>query len=1108
MAQDRTAARVPAVERRPAAAAAAQRSAAAMQPSSARALQQRLGNQAMHALVSRSIAAPAQARTIQRFARISSPGEPAEAEAHDTARQVMRMVAPAALEASATPAVQRAAAQTPAPAPPVPAAAHAGAGGGAPLPAGVRSFMEPRFGADFSEVRVHTDEAAAQHSAALDAHAFTAGRHVYFGRNKFQPDSAAGQELIAHELTHTIQQGAAVQRSADTAVAQRSQTRIQRWGIGDARGYIADKANYLPGFRLLTIVLGMNPISLVPVEPGAANLLRALLELIPVTGALLAQALDKYGVFARVGAWVEVQVRTLGLAAGTLKRALDAFLASLHMGDVLHVGDVWERGKRIFTEPIERLLAFGQGLAGDILRFIREAVLLPLARLAEGTRGYDLLKAVLGQDPITGQAVPRTPDTLIGGFMKLIGQEEVWENLKKANAVARAWAWFQGALAGLLGFVRQIPALFLNALRSLELVDLLILPKAFLKLADVFGGFVVRFLSWAGNAVWTLLEIIFEVVSPAALSYIKRTGAALGSILRNPLPFVRNLVAAAKLGFRNFAEHFGAHLKAGLIDWLTGSLPGVYIPKAFSLGEIVKFVFSVLGLTWQNVRPKLVKVVGETAVQTMETGFDIVVTLVTQGPAAAWDKIQEHLTNLKDMVIGGITDFVIDIVVKKAVPKLVAMFIPGAGFISAIVSIYDTIMVFVDKLAKMVEVVTGFIDSLVAIAAGAIGAAAKRVESTLAGILSLAISFLAGFIGLGNVAEKVMGVILKVRASVDKALDALIAWIVMMAKKLFRMAKGAAGRVLEWWKLHKVVTTPAGDVTVSTEGSEDATEVVIAASPGKRWAAYVKDLKGKATTPAQMQALQDAQALVAIIESKRGRATTAEDRAKVAEEHAEKVETSFNKLVDHIKIINGKAAVPASVIEYGGTDAKGGGIEVKASILSSIHPVGSGPSDNADIWNALQDLGKGSGRQIRGQWYVQGHLLNENLGGPGLRFNLTPITKEANNEHKSAVETDLKDLVNDKGAVISYTVKALAGPPKGKNPRRTELESKAKLSKAEQDELVSVKALENLTRGFKCTAYILEQDSAGKWTKKGKALDKASKTIDNDIERGGKTYGY
>jgi hypothetical protein len=190
------------------------------------------------------------------------------------------------------------------------------------------------------------------------------------------------------------------------------------------------------------------------------------------------------------------------------------------------------------------------------------------------------------------------------------------------------------------------------------------------------------------------------------------------------------------------------------------------------------------------VRAKLVKAVGETVVQALEIGFDIVVTLVTQGPAAAWDKIKEHLTNLKDMVIGGITDFVIDLVVKKAIPKLVAMFIPGAGFIAAILSIYDTVMVFVNKLAKIVQVITAFINSIVAIAAGQIGAAASKVEGILAGLLALAINFLAGFAGLGKVTDKVMGVINKVRGYIDKALDKLIGWIVMMAKKLFAKVFG------------------------------------------------------------------------------------------------------------------------------------------------------------------------------------------------------------------------------------------------------------------------------------------------------------------------------
>lgn len=674
---------------------------------------------------------------------------------------------------------------------PVPTAVSpVGALGGSPLPSSVRRFMEPRFGASFGNVRIHTGEAAAQQSASLNAQAFTVGQHIFFGRNQFQPESAGGRELIAHELTHTIQQGAAIQRSADTSVATRTGPQIQRLGVGDVLDWFADKANYLPGFRLLTIVLGMNPINMAPVDRSAANILRGLLELIPITGALIGQALDSYGIFAKIGAWIEGQVRSLGMVGGALKAALSKFLDSLSWTDIFSPADVWERAKRIFTEPIDRLIAFAKSLVGDILGFIREAILLPLAKLAEGTRSYDLLKAVIGQDPVTGQPVPRTPETLIGGFLKLIGQEDIWQNMQKANAIPRAWAWFQGAMAGLMGFVSQIPGLFMTALKSLEIIDLILPPKAFVKIAGVFGSFVGQFITWGLNAAWTLLEIIFDVVSPGALVYIKKTGAALKSIFKNPLPFVGNLVKAAKRGFLNFGDNFLTHLKAGLINWLTGSLPGIYIPKALSLVEIAKFAFSVLGLTWANIRTKLVKVIGEPAMKVLETTFDVVVTLVRDGPAAAWDKIKEQLANLKDMAIGAITDFVVDMVVKKAIPKLVSMFIPGAGFISAILSIYDTIMVFVNKISQIIQVVTGFIDSIVAIAAGQIDAAAAKVEKILANLLSLAINFLAGFAGLGKVADKIMGVIQKIRQPIDKAIDWLIAWIVKAAKSLLAKVTG------------------------------------------------------------------------------------------------------------------------------------------------------------------------------------------------------------------------------------------------------------------------------------------------------------------------------
>ena len=71
----------------------------------------------------------------------------------------------------------------------------------------MRADQELRFQADFSTVRVHADETASTSARQLGARAYTVGQHIVFGANRFAPDTAAGRELLAHELTHAIQQG-------------------------------------------------------------------------------------------------------------------------------------------------------------------------------------------------------------------------------------------------------------------------------------------------------------------------------------------------------------------------------------------------------------------------------------------------------------------------------------------------------------------------------------------------------------------------------------------------------------------------------------------------------------------------------------------------------------------------------------------------------------------------------------------------------------------------------------------------------------------------------------------------------------------------------------
>lgn len=676
---------------------------------------------------------------------------------------------------------------------------------GAPLAAEVRQPIEESYRVDLSGVRVRNDAPADDAARQLSARALTAGSQIML-RGGERPDDLG---LMAHEAAHVVQQqnapalqawsdaprdsfereahhaSAAVMQGQPFTVRQRtSGERVQRLGISDALDYFADKANIIPGFRMFTIIIGVNPINMSSVDRSAANILRALIEFIP-GGGFVTQALDNYGIFEKVGTWIEQQIRTLGLVGSAIRQAVMDFVNSLGVRDLFHLGDVWDRAKRIFTGPIDRIVSFAGGVITGILRFVREAVLRPLAKLAEGTAGYDLLKAVLGQDPVTGDPVPQTADTLIGGFMKLIGQEEVWNNLKKANAVARAFAWFKGAMSGLLGFVRQVPTLIVQTLQSLVIMDFVVITRVFSKVGSAFGGFIGKFFSWAFNQVVELLQIIFEVLAPGAIPYIKKAAGAFKTIVKNPIGFVGNLVRAGMLGFRQFGANFLTHLKTSLINWLTGTLggAGVYIPQSFSLMEIIKFVLSVLGLTWANIRQKLVKAIGETAVKVLETGFDLVVTLVRQGPAAAWEKIKEGISNLKEMVMEGIMSFVKDKIVTAAVTKLVSMLNPAGAFIQAIIAIYNTVMFFVERLKQIAQVAMSFIDSISAIANGALGAAANRVEQTMGGLLTLVISFLARLVGLGKVSDAVLNIVNKVRQPIDKALDKVIAWLVAAAKK-------------------------------------------------------------------------------------------------------------------------------------------------------------------------------------------------------------------------------------------------------------------------------------------------------------------------------------
>ena len=84
-------------------------------------------------------------------------------------------------------------------------------GSGQPLRESVRNFFEPRFGYDFSQVRVHTGSEAGEMNRDLNAQAFTYGRDIYFGAGQYNPGTSSGKRLLAHELTHVLQKKVGLQ---------------------------------------------------------------------------------------------------------------------------------------------------------------------------------------------------------------------------------------------------------------------------------------------------------------------------------------------------------------------------------------------------------------------------------------------------------------------------------------------------------------------------------------------------------------------------------------------------------------------------------------------------------------------------------------------------------------------------------------------------------------------------------------------------------------------------------------------------------------------------------------------------------------------------------
>ena len=257
--------------------------------------------------------------------------------------------------------------------------------------------------------------------------------------------------------------------------------------------------------------------------------------------------------------------------------------------------------------------------------------------------------------------------------------------------------------------------------------------------------------------------------------------------------FLGNLIDGVKGGILKFKDDFLGHLRRGLMSWLFGALAegGIELPKSFDIKGIIGFLASIFGLTWANIRNRIVKQIGEKAMGAVEKGVEIFKIISgPEGVGGLWEMLLTKLGDIKEMIFEKVKDFVQDRIITAGITWLIGLLNPAAAFIKACKLIYDVVMFFVNNASRIAKFVDTILDSVADIVRGNIGGVVNKINDVLGQMVPIIIGFLASVIGLGGIGAKVREIVQKLQKPVNQALDFVIKTGLKLAGPIIRGLKG------------------------------------------------------------------------------------------------------------------------------------------------------------------------------------------------------------------------------------------------------------------------------------------------------------------------------
>lgn len=344
-------------------------------------------------------------------------------------------------------------------------------------------------------------------------------------------------------------------------------------------------------------------------------------------------------------------------------------------------------------------------------------------------------------------------------------------------------------------------------------------------------GLIAKAVDAVGGVIRTILQL-----KELLLGVLAKAAQAVTAILKDPIGFLGNLVAAVGAGLKNFMTNIGAHLKRGLIGWLLGAMSGagLSLPAKLDLRGIITIVTSLLGLTWSAISSRIIaKGVPARAISAIEAGVPLAAKLQSEGVAGVTEQIKEQVGDLKENLFSKISEYLIPTVLTAGITWIISLLNPASAFIKACKMIIDIVGFILDRGAQIIEFVNAVLDAVIAIAGGGAGGVPGLIESALAKSIPVLIGALAAILGIGGIADKVKKFFQALSKPVMKAVDWMVGKIAALGKSLWNKLRGKGLR----GKGRGTDGAPAGPQPERARAALRDAEVLLAGRPTHQQAA-------------------------------------------------------------------------------------------------------------------------------------------------------------------------------------------------------------------------------------------------------------------------------